>query len=386
MAKPDLPSVAQFVVKVSKYCNLRCTYCYEYLELGNKERMSLAAMRLLFENVAAYANAHALSSAEFIWHGGEPFLIPIDYFSQVQAMQEDILGDKVAYTNAVQTNLTVLTAGHLSLLGKGHLFEDIGISFDVFGDQRVDTAGKLRTDTIVANMQKLKDAGIPFGAITVLARNTLPHVDAIYRYYDSVGVESRFLPFYMTAYEGQASQHALTFEELTRALALLADSWLTSERATPVEPISEYLDYAIAHMTDAPKRVYDRFHTERVYIVNIDGGVWGVGEAYDAADCYGNIFTSPFVEVLTSTTRRRLCAASTARMERYCGTCEYFGHCPGFFVAGATPEQQKLLAEDGCPVRSMIDHLVARLEKTGIKDTFVSDSLRSDNDALQIPL
>ena len=163
MAKPDLPSVAQFVVKVSKYCNLRCTYCYEYLELGNKERMSLAAMRLLFENVAAYANAHALSSAEFIWHGGEPFLIPIDYFSQVQAMQEDILGDKVAYTNAVQTNLTVLTAGHLSLLGKGHLFEDIGISFDVFfGDQRVDTAGKLRTDTIVANMQKLNDAGIPF--------------------------------------------------------------------------------------------------------------------------------------------------------------------------------------------------------------------------------
>jgi uncharacterized protein len=139
-------------------------------------------------------------------------------------------------------------------------------------------------------------------------------------------------------------------------------------------------------MTDAPKRVYDRFHTERVYIVNIDGGVWGVGEAYDAADCYGNIFTSPFVEVLTSPTRRRLCAASTARMERYCGTCEYFGHCPGFFVAGATPEQQKLLAEDGCPVRSMIDHLVARLEKTGIKDTFVSDSLRSDNDALQIPL
>jgi len=30
-----------FVMKVSKLCNLRCTYCYEYDELANRERMSL---------------------------------------------------------------------------------------------------------------------------------------------------------------------------------------------------------------------------------------------------------------------------------------------------------------------------------------------------------
>ena len=386
MAKPDLPSVAQFVIKVSKYCNLRCTYCYEYLELGNKERMPLEAMRLLFEHVAGYADEHSLSSAEFIWHGGEPFLIPVAYFRQVQAMQEDILGDKVAYTNAVQTNLTVLTADHLSLLGRGRLFEDIGISFDVFGDQRVDTAGKLRTDTIVANMQKLKDAGIPFGAITVLARNTLPHVDAIYRYYNSVGVEIRFLPFYMTAYEGQASQHALTFDELTRALALLADAWLTSERATPVEPISEYLDYAIAHMIDAPKRVYDRFRTERVYIVNIDGGVSGVGEAYDAADCYGNIFHQRL--------RRRADLADTAaalcqfhrphgeilrklpvfrslsgvlRGERHAGAAEALGR-----------GRMSSAKRDRPPRRP------ARKDRH--QRCFCDGSLRSDNNALQIPL
>ena len=40
MIKAKRP-VAQFVMKISKYCNLRCTYCYEYNELGNKERMSL---------------------------------------------------------------------------------------------------------------------------------------------------------------------------------------------------------------------------------------------------------------------------------------------------------------------------------------------------------
>jgi uncharacterized protein len=388
MRERDLPRSAQFVIKISKFCNLRCTYCYEYLELGNRERMPLAAMRRLFENVALHADEQPFSSADFIWHGGEPFLIPVDYFYEIQDMQEKILGGRVKYSNAVQTNLTVLTEGHLALLRESGLFSGgLGISFDVFGDQRIDKRGKLRTETITANMQKLKDEQIPFGAITVLARNTLPYVEAIYHYFDSLGIECRFLPFYMTAYEGQSSLHALSFEELTGALNLLADAWLTSEQATPVEPVSEFLNYAIAHMTQAPKRFYDRFQSELVYIVNVDGGVWGVGEAYDPKDCYGNLFDSSLGSVLTSPTRRRITDGATKRMEKYCKDCEYFGHCPGSFVASATIEQQRLLMQHGCPVRAVTAHLIARLENTSIKNALLTaGSQRTGNDALRVAL
>jgi molybdenum cofactor biosynthesis enzyme MoaA len=30
----------QWVTKITKYCNLRCTYCYEYPDLDKKERMT----------------------------------------------------------------------------------------------------------------------------------------------------------------------------------------------------------------------------------------------------------------------------------------------------------------------------------------------------------
>jgi len=387
MAEQSLPNSAQFVIKISKYCNLRCTYCYEYRELGNKERMPLAGILRLFESIAAYAREQTFSSADFVWHGGEPFLIPLDYYRQIQVMQKTILGDNIAYSNAVQTNLTVLTEGHLAFLAERGLFANLGVSFDVFGDQRVDTRGNLRTDTVVANIQKLIDAQIPFGAIAVLARNTLPHVEAIYRYYDSLGIECRFLPFYMTAYEWQSAQHGLSFEELTAALKVLADAWLVSERATPVEPISEYVDFAIAHMTDAPRRYYDRFRTELVYIVNIDGGVWGVGEAYEPEGCYGNLFQDDLASVLSSPSRRRVTNDSAARMTKYCGACPYFGHCPGFFVANATPEQQRLLAEHGCPVREVIGHIIDRLEKANIKNALAgAASQRTSNVALQVTL
>ncbi|HRD75742.1 MAG TPA: hypothetical protein PK264_07380 [Hyphomicrobiaceae bacterium] len=39
---------AQIVVKISKYCNLRCTYCYEFKDLANKARMSLDKIDRMF--------------------------------------------------------------------------------------------------------------------------------------------------------------------------------------------------------------------------------------------------------------------------------------------------------------------------------------------------
>ena len=52
-------------------------------------------------------------------------------------------------------------------------------------------------------MQRLIDHGIGFGSISVLARDTLPHVERIYGSYDRLQVVSRFLPFYLSASDDQ---------------------------------------------------------------------------------------------------------------------------------------------------------------------------------------
>ncbi|HJT05979.1 MAG TPA: radical SAM protein [Stellaceae bacterium] len=378
---------AQFVVKLSKYCNLRCTYCYEYLELGNKERMSLERLRRFFANAAAYADQNGIRSLSFIWHGGEPFLIPLDFYEEIRRLQDEAFGERIAVVNSVQTNLTVLTDRHVEVLRQGRIFRGIGMSFDVYGNQRVDTKGALRTDAILGNMQKLIDNRIPFGAIAVLARNTLPYAAEIYKFYDRLKIESRFLPFYMSAGDGQVSAHALTGREITDALKALFDCWMVSETATPVDPIGEYIDYAVAWMAGAPKSRYDKLAQEFVYIVNVDGGTWGVAEAYDPAYCYGNVFEQELAAVFQSPVRRRAAHESAQRMQTYCAQCPYFGSCPGFFVGDATPEQQRLLADFGCPVREVIDHMVGRLEKTEIKDALLSAGApKTENPALQVSL
>lgn len=81
-----------WVVKTSKFCNMRCTYCYEYEELDKRERMSLDTWRDLFALVGearhsadkrerASGKEERPSEALVVLHGGEPSLLPLDYLA-----------------------------------------------------------------------------------------------------------------------------------------------------------------------------------------------------------------------------------------------------------------------------------------------------------------
>src|SRR5262249_14508114 len=154
------------------------------------------------------------------------------------------------------------------------LLQSLGISFDVFGDQRVDKLGRTRTQTIAANMQKLVDNDIDLGAIAVLSRSTLAHVRQIYEFYDSLRVGVRFLPFYMSADAAQVQVHELSYAEIVAALNSLFDAWMASNTATPVEPVAEYLGYATTWLGSGAGLTYDMRENECVFIVNTNGDTY----------------------------------------------------------------------------------------------------------------
>src|SRR5262249_27217641 len=149
---------------------------------------------------------------------GEPLLIPVSFYDEIAQLQKAAFGDDISYSNSAQSNLTVLTERQIEWLKNKTLLQSLGISFDVFGDQRVDKLGRTRTQTIAANMQKLVDNDIDLGAIAVLSRSTLAHVRQIYEFYDSLRVGVRFLPFYMSADAAQVQVHELSYAEIVAAL------------------------------------------------------------------------------------------------------------------------------------------------------------------------
>lgn len=356
----------QFVTKISKFCNLRCAYCYEYAELNNKARMPLSGLKSFFKSTSNYARAHNISTVSFVWHGGEPLLIPIESYLEIDNLQHEAFGTNVPIWNTAQTNLTILSDRWCEFLVENRFFAGLGVSFDVYGDQRVDINGRLYTAKVLGNLQRLLDYNIDFGAICVLARNTLPDIDRIYAFYEQLGIECRFLPFYRSVNEDQHMQHALAGSEIVNALKSIFDQWFTSEHGFPVEPIESYLDFAIAYLNGQRHRFYDKLNEECIFVVDPAGDVWGVADTYNVACRYGNVFKEPFEAVLESPIRVQTCLQSEQRIEKYCRGCKYLGACPGYFAADATPEQRTLLDAGYCTVREVISHMLVRFDQSNL--------------------
>jgi uncharacterized protein len=362
-----LNSSLQFVVKVSKYCNLRCDYCYEFPHLGNAARMSLHQIRAAFNSIKNSIDQLAIEKADFIWHGGEPLLIPLEFYDQVSVIQKEIFGTKLKYANCVQTNLTILTDRHIEFL-KGGFFGGIGVSFDVYGEQRVDKKGRSSAETVHANIRKLIDRRIDFRAIAVFTRDTRHHIREIYRFFDNSDIQHRLLPYYKTTGSEQSQRHGLDFAELIGAYKDVFHEWLASERATPVHPIKDYVGYAVQYITGVESDRYDRSTAERVFMVDVNGDVFNVPECYEQEFRYGNLFSEPLQKIAESDGRMRSIALSEERMERFCRQCPYFGSCPGTFVANATSVERAILEASGCPVRATLNHIVDAFKRTGLND------------------
>jgi uncharacterized protein len=356
----------QFVVKVSKYCNLRCDYCYEFPHLGDRARMKLDELRALFTNIKNSVETLGIEEAEFVWHGGEPFLIPIEFYREVGAIQRQVFGDVLPFSNIVQTNLTILTDRHVEFLRSGEFFSSLGVSFDVYGAHRLDIAGKDRTELILSNIQTLIDNEIRFGALTVLARDTLPWIRQIYRFFDGIRVDHRLLVYFRSFDAAQDRRHGLTLNEVIEAYNGVFDEWLASDTATRVVPIEDFVNFATRRITGAAPSHHSRGDAEGVFVVDMNGDVYDAIEPYEADFCYGNLFRSNLEEVVGSEQRQRSAAASDERVKAYCGGCPHYGACPGFYVANAGKEERAFL-QSGCPVRGAMDHIIEVFHRTDIE-------------------
>jgi uncharacterized protein len=333
--------------------------------------MSLDELRTMFRHIALFY-AGSSKRMDFVWHGGEPLLIEPAYYHQIFTLQEQELGRRgVAFTNSVQTNLTVLTPSVLSFL-KSDAISNIGVSLDLFGDQRVNIAGRPSQPAVLRNMQRLLDEGMRFGCITVLSRATARHIDAIYDFFEEIDTSFRLLPVYRTGYPGQQDELALSDEEIVDAFKHVVDRWLRSESSIQVRPIQDYITHVVAKLGRAERNsFYDKISDEVVYIVEPDGSLYSVADPPDEDLCHGNLFRAPLAELKQSAGYLRAVAAANSRLEEACSDCTYYGICSGYFMGEATPEQ-RTSTENGrvrCgvarPVQNYIEQILLASEVLG---------------------
>lgn len=376
-----------FVMKVSKLCNLRCTYCYEYDELANKERMPLDSLAFFFESLADhYEKQGWKDEIRFVLHGGEPLLLPDSYLRGFVGLQKELLGARgVRYRNSLQTNLFHIDVKRIRLLEELGL--GLGVSIDVFGGQRVTLTGGDSQDKVIDNLQLLFDEGaidkLAVGLITVLHARNAQNAAQTFRFCDNLGLSYRILPIFSMV-DPPERMRALTMDAdaVVDTLKRVAKEQLAIEgggKGITVYPLWNFFLAAIHHISGVPAQTYDPRTREWAAIVNTNGDAYNHAEAYSPEGLMGNIFEQPLADVLASEGRKKNLKLRMLRDE-VCATCTYANSCSRIPIVEALPSERTYDARGRltCSVaKPMIDFFVEQITASPAARALVEEVLEN---------
>lgn len=193
-------SFSTMIKVVGPVCNLDCDYCY-YLEkdaLYPGKQFTLPSFRMkeevLEKLIRDYIGSQPQERVEFIWHGGEPTLLGVDYFRRALELQEKYRGGKTI-ANVLQTNGTLIDDHWAEFLAENHFL--CGLSID--GPQRFHdnhrrfVNGRGSWEKAVECARIFRKHGVEFNTMSVVNASNSKEPIAVYDFLKEIG--SRFMQF-----------------------------------------------------------------------------------------------------------------------------------------------------------------------------------------------
>ena len=318
-----------FVVKASKFCNLRCLYCYEYRELGVRDRISRETLTRLFQAVDPFsARLKDLGTSpcySFVWHGGEPLLLPPSFYAEVEQLQKAHIRHS-SYRNAVQTNLTHGTEASLAWCGERKW--QIGVSLDFAEDIRVTSKGKDSDEEVRKTAEELSRSGSAFGVVSVLGAHNRDVVVGAYDWIERHADAWRILPIFDGGPDAETARLKLSADEVVDVFMALMERRARADRHVRIDPLDGYMRSAVLRMSgDTPQLQVTRELIDNVYLVNVNGDLFTRPFAYDPDHCIGNVKDGGLFDLLDSKGFARCKQAIRRRKSENCVSCRYAGYC-----------------------------------------------------------
>lgn len=181
-----------FIVKITKNCNLNCSYCYYDKTNGMKEMP-----QFVLEKVISEALKHNDNEVGFVWHGGEPLLRGISFFEKIIATQKKFINNDQTIVNSIQTNGVLLNEEWVAFL-KVNSFR-VGISIDGHEDlhnrNRKSKNNSNHFSEIENGLRLCQNKKLGFGLLLVITNYSADKTAEIFKFITSHGISKfDFLP------------------------------------------------------------------------------------------------------------------------------------------------------------------------------------------------
>jgi uncharacterized protein len=194
---PSAPKAFNIMLKpVGPLCNLNCTYCY-YLE---KKKLFPDSVQYRLDEellelfIREYIESQQVPVVTFVWQGGEPSMLGVDYFRKAVKLQSKYANGK-KIENSFQTNGTFLTDDFCRFFKENNFL--IGLSVDgpehLHDYYRQDNQGKPTWKRVMQGVELLRKHNVDFNTLSVVNRKTQQEPLAVYNFLKQIG--STFMQF-----------------------------------------------------------------------------------------------------------------------------------------------------------------------------------------------
>jgi len=308
------------IIKPTLECNINCRHCYHTPEERVPEKMSIDILDRLFRLLS-----EEYESVWFIWHGGEPLLMPFKFYKEALGLQEKHFGkDSHRVGNTIQTNGIMLDRKFINFCREKMI--NIGVSFEgPYND-----ALREKTDTVRDNIEYLSDKERMFSVNSTISAETASLQKEIFESFRSNKTAVSFMPV-IPAGCAACGKMVPDADEYIRSSIECFDDWLHDENAEiPLIPHYLYILNALGEPQES-----DCAHNScltKWICVYPNGDLYPCGKGCPSEFRLGNIadvgrisdafFTEGFGRIITGTVERRNKCMAECDLYIYCnGGC-----------------------------------------------------------------
>ena len=362
--QPPATTDLSLIVKPTRQCTLRCTYCHDWR--GKREEvMSFPVM--------AHMIAHALpehNRVRFIWHGGEPTLLPISFYEKALLVQARLRRPGQEVGNSFQTNATKLTPAWARFFQANNI--QVGISIDgpahLHNSHRSYPCGKGSYDDVIQGLNLLKEHEVEFSGLVVVDEGTLDFgAESLLDFLVGQGIRSFGLLPAKPRNEPEAKRGSVTphYVEPARVNAFLMDlydAWLRrgdrSVRIRELEVLKAQIKGVSGRSCTLSGECWGRYYT-----IEPDGSV-AACDVFSGDPRYtlGNVMTDSFTEIANGKELLQLKKEHRDAMQAMSG-CPEFHVCKGWcpHERYVSIRHNKGHRDDCCGLRDLIAHIRNRM-------------------------
>ena len=342
------------IIKPTLECNINCRHCYHTPDERSPEKMSIEVLDRLFRMLSA-----EYESVWFVWHGGEPLLMPFRFYKEAFDLQERYFGKNSRRTgNTIQTNGTMLDRKFINFCREKMI--NIGVSFEgPYNDVL-----REMTDTVKEKIEYLSDKERIFSVSSTISAETASKQKEIYEGFMSDKTAVSFAPVILAGC-ASCGKMVPNAEEYIRSSIECFDNWF-HDRDAEVPLIPHYL-YVLSALGEPQGSdcAHDSCLTKWICIYP-NGDLYPCGKGCPSEFKLGNILemgavsdafrTEGFMKILAGTVERRNKCMAECSLYKYCnGGCSI----DAFYEMGLDKA-----GGDSCRIfKEVFGHVLSSVEK-----------------------